>query len=135
MLRLRRDDGIGKVEAPEVVIVKSHDGTSAYQMFAGMIRFVRTDSMVAADHFKEVRVPHKSGIEEQIVEGVHALAEDFPKLIEASALMKDTPLSVAERGSSRRRVWWRVSVRGRAPSHRIRSSRRAGAKTAARTSG
>lgn len=42
MLRLRRTDDIGAAEAAEVVIVNSHDGTSAYQMFAGMIRFVCT---------------------------------------------------------------------------------------------
>ncbi len=39
MLRLRRDDGIGKPEAAEVIIVNSHDGTSAYQMFAGGVDY------------------------------------------------------------------------------------------------
>jgi len=58
MLRLRRDDGLGKPEAAEVIIVNSHDGTSAYQMFAGMLRFVCTNSMIAGERFEEVRVPH-----------------------------------------------------------------------------
>ncbi len=57
MLRLRRDEGIGKPEAAEVIIVNSHDGTSAYQMFAGMLRFVCTNSMIAGERFEEVRVP------------------------------------------------------------------------------
>lgn len=93
MLRLRRDDGIGKPEAAEVIIVNSHDGTSAYQMFAGMLRFVCTNSMIAGERFEEVRVPHKGGIQDQIIEGVYTVAEDFPRLIDASETMKDTRLS------------------------------------------
>jgi hypothetical protein len=93
MLRLRRDDGIGKPEAAEVIIVNSHDGTSAYQMFAGMLRFVCTNSMIAGDRFEEVRVPHKGGIQDQIIEGVYTVAQDFPRLIDATETMKDTRLS------------------------------------------
>ncbi|HEV7434655.1 MAG TPA: DUF932 domain-containing protein [Pseudorhizobium sp.] len=96
MLRLRRDDGIGKPEAAEVIIVNSHDGTSAYQMFAGMLRFVCTNSMVAGERFEEVRVPHKGNIQDQIVEGVHTVARDFPRLIEAAEAMKSTRLSQDE---------------------------------------
>jgi hypothetical protein len=93
MLRLRRDDGIGKPEAAEVIIVNSHDGTSAYQMFAGVLRFVCTNSMIAGERFEEVRVPHKGGIQNQIIEGVYTVAEDFPRLIDATETMKDTRLS------------------------------------------
>ncbi|WP_237154119.1 DUF932 domain-containing protein [Oryzibacter oryziterrae] len=93
MLRLRRDDGIGKPEAAEVIIVNSHDGTSAYQMFAGVLRFVCTNSMIAGERFEEVRVPHKGGIQDQIIEGVYTVAEDFPRLIGATETMKDTRLS------------------------------------------
>ncbi|PWB83701.1 MAG: hypothetical protein C3F11_05300 [Methylocystaceae bacterium] len=93
MLRLRRDDGIGKPEAAEVIIVNSHDGTSAYQMFAGVLRFVCTNSMIAGERFEEVRVPHKGGIQDQIIEGVYTVAHDFPRLIDATEIMKDTRLS------------------------------------------
>lgn len=96
MLRLRRDDQIGKAEAAEVIIVNSHDGTSAYQMFAGMLRFVCTNSMIAGDRFEEVRVSHKGKIQDQIIEGVFTVAEDFPRLIDASEQMKETRLSEPE---------------------------------------
>ncbi|MFZ5747137.1 MAG: DUF932 domain-containing protein [Pseudomonadota bacterium] len=97
MLRLRRDDGIGKPEAAEVIIVNSHDGTSAYQMFAGMLRFVCTNSMIAGERFEEVRVPHKGNIQQDIIEGVYTVAEDFPRLIHASEGMKAMQLSDDER--------------------------------------
>jgi len=38
--RLRRDDGIVKLDAAEIIIVNSHAGTSAYQMFAGKLRLL-----------------------------------------------------------------------------------------------
>ena len=96
MLRLRRDDGIGKPEAAEVIIVNSHDGTSSYQMFAGMLRFVCTNSMIAGERFEEVRVPHTGRIQDQIIEGVYTVAEDFPRLIDATETMKETRLTQAE---------------------------------------
>ena len=97
MMRLRRDDGIGKPEAAEVIIVNSHDGTSAFQLFAGMLRFVCTNSMIAGERFEEVRVPHKGNIQHDIIEGVYTVAEDFPRLIDASEGMKATQLSEDER--------------------------------------
>ncbi|UHD45268.1 DUF945 domain-containing protein [Aureimonas altamirensis] len=97
MLRLRRDDGIGKQEAAEVIIVNSHDGTSSYQMFAGMLRFVCTNSLVAGERFEDVRVPHKGNIQHDIIEGVYTVAEDFPRLIDASETMKEMQLGEDER--------------------------------------
>ena len=96
MLRLRRDDGIGKPEAAEVIIVNSHDGSTSYQMFAGMLRFVCTNSMIAGERFEEVRVHHKGGIQDQIIEGVYTVTEDFPRLIDATETMKETRLTQAE---------------------------------------
>ena len=76
MLRMRRDDGIDKPAAAEVIIVNSHDGTSAYQMFAGMLRFVCTNSMIAGERFEEVRVSHKGGIEDRIIDGVYTVSRE-----------------------------------------------------------
>lgn len=99
MLRLRRTGDIRATEAAEVIIVNSHDGTSAYQMFAGMIRFVCTNSLITGDRFEEVRVPHKGNIGDQIIEGAYTIAKDFPRLIDAAAEMKATTLTpAAEQG-------------------------------------
>lgn len=97
MLRLRRRDQIGEREAPEVVIVNSHDGTTSYQMFAGIIRFVCTNSMIAGDKFEEIRVHHKGDIQGQIIEGAYTVAQEFPRLIDATREMEAVRLSEAER--------------------------------------
>jgi hypothetical protein len=40
MLRLRRASQTNGREANEIILLNSHDGTSSYQMLAGMSRFV-----------------------------------------------------------------------------------------------
>ncbi|MCU0891375.1 MAG: DUF945 domain-containing protein [Sandarakinorhabdus sp.] len=99
MLRLRRVGDINAQEAAEVVIVNSHNGSSSYQMFAGLIRFVCTNSLIAGSKFEEVRVPHKGNIQDQIIEGAYTVAQDFPRLIDAAAEMKALRLSPPEQGA------------------------------------
>src|SRR3546814_12166354 len=66
-------------------------------MFAGMLRFVCTNSLVAGERFEDVRVPHKGHIQHDIIEGVYTVAEDFPRLIDASETMKEIQLGEDER--------------------------------------
>lgn len=96
MLRMRRPDHITETEAAEVIIVNSHDGTTSYQMFAGLVRFVCTNSMIAGTQFEEVRVHHKGQIQDQIIEGAYTIAQDFPRLIDASREMSAVTLTAPE---------------------------------------
>ncbi len=45
MLRLRHASQINGAEANEIVLLNSHDGTSSYQMLAGMFRFVCSNGL------------------------------------------------------------------------------------------
>src|SRR3546814_19168095 len=65
-------------------------------------RSTRTDTLLpyttpVRSRFEEVRVPHKGNIEHDIIEGVYTVAEDFPRLIDASETMKAVRLSEDER--------------------------------------
>ncbi len=60
MLRLRHASQINGAEANEIVLLNSHDGTSSYQMLAGMFRFVCSNGLVCGDTVADVRVPHKA---------------------------------------------------------------------------
>src|SRR3546814_16630677 len=88
-------------------------------MFAGMLRFVCTNSLVAGERFEDVRVPPKGNIQHDIIEGVYTVAEDFPRLIDASETIKENQLRAAERRvklgrASCREAWVRtVRWRGR----------------------
>lgn len=41
------------------ILLNSHDGTSSYQMLAGVLRFACQNGMVAGENVIDIRVPHK----------------------------------------------------------------------------
>ena len=75
MLRLRHASQINGDEANEIILLNSHDGTSSYQMLAGMFRFVCQNGLVCGDTVADMRVPHKGDVAAQVIE--HGVAEDF----------------------------------------------------------
>ncbi|NGM78790.1 DUF932 domain-containing protein [Burkholderia multivorans] len=77
MIRLRHASQIEGREANEIILLNSHDGTSSYQMLAGMFRFVCQNGLVCGDTVADVRVPHKGNVAEQIIEGAYAMLQGF----------------------------------------------------------
>jgi len=67
MIRLRHASQINGAEANEVILLNSHDGTSSYQMLAGMFRFVCKNGLVCGDTVADVRVPHKGDVAAQVM--------------------------------------------------------------------
>ncbi len=49
MIRLCHANQINGREVGEIILLNSHDGTSSYQMLAGMFRFVCQNGMVCGD--------------------------------------------------------------------------------------
>lgn len=58
MIRLRRPQALQAAEVPELVLINSHDGTTGFQMLAGMFRFICCNGMVVGDGVQEIRVRH-----------------------------------------------------------------------------
>lgn len=55
---------------PEIVLVNSHDGTSAYNIMAGMFRLVCLNGLVIADRTDGAfKVHHKGDVVHQVIEG------------------------------------------------------------------
>jgi hypothetical protein len=79
MLRLRHASQINNraTEANEIILLNSHDGTSSYQMLAGMFRFVCQNGLVCGDTVADVRVPHKGDVAGQVIEGAYAVLHGF----------------------------------------------------------
>jgi len=77
MIRLRHASQIDGGEADEIILLNSHDGTSSYQMLAGMFRFVCQNGLVCGDTVADVRVPHKGNVAEQVIEGAYAVLQGF----------------------------------------------------------
>lgn len=77
MLRLRHASQINGREANEIILLNSHDGTSSYQMLAGMLRFVCTNGLVCGDTVADVRVPHKGDVANAVIEGAYEVLHGF----------------------------------------------------------
>lgn len=92
MLRLRRADQINGAVANEIVLINSHDGTSSYQMLAGIFRFVCCNGMVAGDTVEDIRVPHRGNITHDVIEAAYTIVEDFDKVHESIDTMKSIQL-------------------------------------------
>jgi ParB/RepB/Spo0J family partition protein len=70
-------------EANEIILLNSHDGTSSYQMLAGMFRFVCSNGLVCGDTVADVRVPHKGDVAGHVIEGAYQVLSGFERVQES----------------------------------------------------
>ncbi len=105
MVRFRHQDYIdcsGRVlgeEVPEVVLMNSHDGTSAYKLDAGIFRLVCLNGMVvkSADTGSiSARHSGRADIVGEVIEGSFKIIEEAPKHAEAIQQFKMIELSPAD---------------------------------------
>lgn len=82
---------------PEVVLVNSHDGTSAYKIMAGLFRLVCLNGMVVADReFANISIPHKGDVTGQVIEGSYTVLSESRKALEAADAWAGVTLSREE---------------------------------------
>lgn len=93
MLRLRHASTITNAEAPEVILVNSHDGSSAYQMTAGVLRFVCMNGLIVGDGIENVKVQHKGNVKDMVIEGAYEVMKSFSAVNEHMDEMKATALT------------------------------------------
>ncbi len=96
MLRLRHASQINGDEANEVVLINSHDGTSSYQMLAGMFRFVCQIGLVCGDTFADVRVHHKGNVIDHVIEGAYEVLHGFEQVQDSRDAMRAIALDDGE---------------------------------------
>ena len=96
MVRLRHADQINGAEANEIILLNSHDGTSSYQMLAGMFRFVCKNGLVCGDTVAELRIPHKGDVVGQVIEGAFDVLDGFDLVRERRDEMRAITLDRGE---------------------------------------
>ncbi|WP_454739120.1 DUF932 domain-containing protein [Cupriavidus necator] len=96
MIRLRHASQINGSEANEIILLNSHDGTSSYQMLAGMFRFVCQNGLVCGDTVADVRVPHKGDVAGQVIEGAYEVLRGFDQVQESREAMQAITLDTGE---------------------------------------
>lgn len=96
MIRLRHASQINGREANEIILLNSHDGTSSYQMLAGMFRFVCQNGLVCGDTVADVRVPHKGDVAGHVIEGAYEVLHGFDRAQESRDAMQAITLDAGE---------------------------------------
>src|SRR5690606_40823635 len=97
MIRLRHASQINaRGEANEIILLNSHDGTSSYQMLAGMFRFVCSNGLVCGDTVADVRVPHKGDVAGQVIEGAYQVLHGFEQAQVSREAMRAVTLDGGE---------------------------------------
>lgn len=89
MIRFRHQDfsaalTVGEI-VPEVILVNSHDGTSAYKLIAGMFRLVCSNGLMVADSTTgSVSVMHKGNIIAEVVEASNGIIQGAQRALTAA---------------------------------------------------
>ena len=96
MLRLRHASQINGAETNEIILLNSHDGTSSYQMLAGMFRFVCQNGLVCGETLADVRVPHKGNVTDDVIEGAYTVLHGFEQVQDSRNAMRAITLDDGE---------------------------------------
>jgi Domain of unknown function (DUF932) len=82
---------------PEVVLVNSHDGSSSYQIMAGVYRLVCSNGLVVGNSFAEARVRHTKNAPDEIVDASFRVIESLPGIADGIESMRAITLESGER--------------------------------------
>lgn len=101
MIRFRHPEqkaiGVGDT-IPEVVMINSHDGSSSYQLSAGLFRLVCSNGMMVADQmFESIRVRHTGDVLKEVVKASYRVVKESVKALEAPRKWAAINLSPKER--------------------------------------
>lgn len=85
---------------PEVVLVNSHDGTSAYKLIAGMFRLVCSNGLIVADStIGSVSVHHKGNILDNVIEGSCRIISDSQVAMDRVSQWSNLQLTTGEQSA------------------------------------
>jgi hypothetical protein len=85
---------------PELLLLNSHDGSGSYKLYAGLLRIVCINGLVAgAGDIFQVTVRHtgNTDLPARVLAGSRKLIEGMPALFERIERLRNTPLTEARR--------------------------------------
>lgn len=102
LMRFRHESAMGVQVGGhfrEIVMINAHDGTSSYQLMAGIFRLVCSNGMVVGEGtIDQVRVKHTGNVIPEVIEGCNAILQRLPEVSENVREMESLQLTEGERG-------------------------------------
>jgi hypothetical protein len=106
LIRFRHESNLASTKGDglfsEIVMINSHDGSTSYQLRAGIYRLVCSNGLIVGDDCFERRVKHQGNVVEKVVEAANDLIEITPISVtkarewEGIELQQDHKLAFAE---------------------------------------
>lgn len=100
MLRFAHRDSLQRpgAERAEIVVVNSHDRSCAYQLHAGIFRFICLNGLVTCDEtFKRISITHLNFNPAKVIEASVEIADGIPAIMDGLQEMKALTLTDGER--------------------------------------
>lgn len=113
LIRFRHPTGlmsrVGDI-IPEIILLNSHDGTSAYRIMAGLFRLVCTNGLVVGEgRVQDHTVRHSGDAVSQVIDGAFSVIEDTTHALDARNTFAQIALTEPERrafGEAARNLRW-----------------------------
>lgn len=68
----------------EVILINSHDGTSAYKLMAGIFRLVCSNGLIISDTMQDsISIRHSGNVIDAVIEGSTRIVQNAPKMLSA----------------------------------------------------
>lgn len=81
---------------PEVSIVNSHDGTSSFQVSAGLLRIVCLNGLMVGTAWQDYRIAHRSNIVPRVIDAAFTVVSQFGNIGERVGHMQRLQLTSAQ---------------------------------------
>lgn len=97
MIRFRNSDVLPQIGdlIPEIVLTNSHDGSSAFQISAGLYRLVCSNGLTAGNDQMTMRQRHSGKIDD-VIEGVFSIVDEFPQVAATAREWQGIPLTAGQ---------------------------------------
>lgn len=83
---------------PELVLINSHDRTSAYNLHAGLFRLLCSNGLMVCDAtFARLSIPHRGDDVRDVIEGSYEVIREVPQILNRVDEMKAKPLALEYR--------------------------------------
>jgi hypothetical protein len=82
MIKLRkRQTAIVGDYTPELSLLNSHDGASAYKLIFSLLRFVCDNGMAVGENWTSIHVPHRGDVASEVLEGAHIVLNQTQDIV------------------------------------------------------
>lgn len=100
MVRLRQEKNLQVGDLiPEIVLINSHDGTTTYQLRAGIYRLVCSNGLVVGNDSFCARIRHSGDVVGKMQEAAHTLLSCYPQTIEIAQNWQKIPLTLEHKAA------------------------------------